>query len=539
MSNVSDFIIENGVLIKYVGPGGDVVIPEGVTQIGREAFQFCWGLTGVVFPKTLKVIDRCAFEFCRQLTSVVFSDNIEVIGAKAFADSNLISAMLPDSVKYLDTGVFLNCRNLEMLHIPKYVSAIPTWFIGGTEKIKELILPDAVTSFKLDAFAHANGLERITGKNVTSIGGEIWDMKEVVQIIFPKVSVYDAEYDAFRMCLAMGFLAEPEGYEERVAKSYRKYLSSKTKEVLLYAFSQDDVSILDFFCKNKLLTKAAAENIYMEKAREGNAIQCTLYLLNWLRGKKKNTDPYSVGLMKELWNYRKRSDGTYELTKYKGSDLNVEIPPRIGKTAVTKLGDSLFAPDYSAGKPESNIKTVTLAEGIKEIGKKAFKRCDQLLSVQLPESLELIGMNAFEKCSTLEEIVFPDQVTIIEDMAFMNCSALCSVTLPKMLTRLGSGAFSGCRQLAQVCIPDEVTKMEWGVFEECKKLTKVMLPANLKHIDGNAFYGCGRLRDVYAPTQRISIDPYAFYKCRMTIHASAGSYAETYAKENNIPFVAE
>lgn len=30
MSNASDFIIENGVLIKYVGPGGDVVIPEGV-----------------------------------------------------------------------------------------------------------------------------------------------------------------------------------------------------------------------------------------------------------------------------------------------------------------------------------------------------------------------------------------------------------------------------------------------------------------------------------------------------------------------------
>ena len=29
MSNASDFIIENGVLKKYVGPGGDVVIPEG------------------------------------------------------------------------------------------------------------------------------------------------------------------------------------------------------------------------------------------------------------------------------------------------------------------------------------------------------------------------------------------------------------------------------------------------------------------------------------------------------------------------------
>ena len=34
MSNINDFVIENGVLKKYQGQGGDVVIPEGVTSIG-------------------------------------------------------------------------------------------------------------------------------------------------------------------------------------------------------------------------------------------------------------------------------------------------------------------------------------------------------------------------------------------------------------------------------------------------------------------------------------------------------------------------
>ena len=41
MSNASDFIIENGVLTKYVGPGGDVVIPSGVSTIGKKAFFKC------------------------------------------------------------------------------------------------------------------------------------------------------------------------------------------------------------------------------------------------------------------------------------------------------------------------------------------------------------------------------------------------------------------------------------------------------------------------------------------------------------------
>jgi len=42
-----DFIIENDVLIEYTGEGGEVVIPNGVTSIGDEAFADCNGLTSV------------------------------------------------------------------------------------------------------------------------------------------------------------------------------------------------------------------------------------------------------------------------------------------------------------------------------------------------------------------------------------------------------------------------------------------------------------------------------------------------------------
>ena len=45
MENMQDFVIENGVLTKYNGPGGDVTIPEGVTEIGSSAFDGCKKLT--------------------------------------------------------------------------------------------------------------------------------------------------------------------------------------------------------------------------------------------------------------------------------------------------------------------------------------------------------------------------------------------------------------------------------------------------------------------------------------------------------------
>ena len=36
---MSDFVIENGVLTKYTGIGGDVVIPEDVKEIGAHVFE--------------------------------------------------------------------------------------------------------------------------------------------------------------------------------------------------------------------------------------------------------------------------------------------------------------------------------------------------------------------------------------------------------------------------------------------------------------------------------------------------------------------
>ena len=70
----SDFIIDkNGVLTKYVGSGGDVTIPDGVTSIGGSAFLGCSSLTSITIPDSVTSIESYAFSSCSNLTSITLS----------------------------------------------------------------------------------------------------------------------------------------------------------------------------------------------------------------------------------------------------------------------------------------------------------------------------------------------------------------------------------------------------------------------------------------------------------------------------------
>ena len=72
MCNLSDYVIENGVLTKYQGGGGDIVIPKEITKVGDYAFSNCVELTSVILPESVLSIGNSAFSGCSKLVSISF-----------------------------------------------------------------------------------------------------------------------------------------------------------------------------------------------------------------------------------------------------------------------------------------------------------------------------------------------------------------------------------------------------------------------------------------------------------------------------------
>ena len=82
MENSQDFVIKNGVLTRYKGHGGDVTLPEGITEIGEDAFYGRTMLTSVAIPEGVTKIGAEAFEGCTSLTSVTVPKSVTEIGSE-------------------------------------------------------------------------------------------------------------------------------------------------------------------------------------------------------------------------------------------------------------------------------------------------------------------------------------------------------------------------------------------------------------------------------------------------------------------------
>ena len=227
----------------------------------------------------------------------------------------------------------------------------------------------------------------------------------------------------------------------------------------------------------------------------------------------------------------------------------------------------------ASGSYTSYVDKIILPSQLKKIGSSAFYNCGKITQMEVPKTITEIGGSAFENCTGLKSFRMNYNGTVeykaeIGNAAFRGCTSLTDVSLSENVTSIGSMAFSGCTSLETLNLPERVESLgrcligktaissitipknvkysadansSSGVLANVKALKTVTFEQGMKAIPSYIMASGGYtsyIEKVIIPDTVTSIGSHAFYKCdNITIYGYKNSYAETYANENDIPFV--
>lgn len=367
---------------------------------------------------------------------------------------------------------------------------------------------------------------------------------------------------------ALGQLSEELGENRKFRYSQRffventeKFFDEKTLDFIVGHF---DIRLLnkaklmrDFIDRNTLPLLSAAEKYgwlsdpkrrdsVIEYAIERGNTEASAWLLDCKnrtadltaesrRAEKReerelNASPDSVLMLKKLWGYKKKEDGTIMITKYKTGRPQVAVPEKIGLSPVTEIGSGAFEgmKSYSRLTKEELDAHRTIAKAIIPptvaiIGDYAFYGCVLLKDIELSEGLREIGYSAFKHCVSLNNVLLPESLRKIDNSAFEDCFSLERVTVPGGVKSIDGNAFKNSENLKSVTICEGVEEIRREAFFNCKRLETVEIPLSIKFIDGNEY----NARYWHSPFD---------YCPKLTLKVHKGSGAEGYCIKYGIKY---
>ena len=397
--------------------------------------------------------------------------------------------------------------------VPDTIDGYPVVAIGegafrGNKYLTAILIPDCITSIGDYAFADTNLDSLVLPAELNSLGRCILSgNKGVTEIVIPKTlsstgSSYSnliegdgpfAESNVQKATIEAGMTVIPEHLFHKNSTLTSVEIPDTVTEISRYAFAQTGLENIEL--------PSSVTTLQYEIFSGGNLLQISI--------------PDSVtGMGNAIF------QNCSKLQK-------VKLPK-----ARYNISDYTFAGCTS-------LEEIQLPKTVTTIWPHAFDGCSSLKKVEWSDCLESIKDNAFKGCTSLTEIVIPNTVRELGNEAFRNCDGLEKIVIPNSVTTIGNGVLYDCDSLTNISVGVGISKLSESCFEHCDNLEKIVLPYTIKSIDKSAFKECIALKEITIPRNTSSIGTSVFsYPAKMTIYGVAGTYAEKYAGEKGIKFVA-
>ncbi|MCR4916701.1 MAG: leucine-rich repeat domain-containing protein, partial [Prevotella sp.] len=431
-----------------------VQFPASIVGIGESAFEGCTNLTAVGSLTTKELrIGSSAFKNCTKLANIVIPSRTSVVGANAFYGCNssqggpsvLISKSSTNSSSEVIADNLLNGQYVKSVEIASGITTIGEGAFKGISNLSSVTLPSSLTTIGATAFQGCTSLTSVDiPAKVTSIGNLAFDCANLTQV---KVNWYTP----------LQITGDADPFPQKATEDHS----------LIAPFALDQYYVNDAYWgqfKSIEPTPTYVNDTGLVYGWVGDGTT-HVKVVGW----QGWTNPTSVLIEPKLYvgDPQNNENLVFDVTEIGDEALkdctllqDITIP-----ASVTKIGESAFQ--------GSGLFSITLNEGLQQIGLNAFNGCSSLQTVNVPSSVTELGAGAFSTCEALQTAIIQAQITYLLNQTFQHCSSLTSVSLPSTLTEINYLAFFNCTSLPSIAIPENVNIIGSAAFRNCTSLKDV------------------------------------------------------------------
>ena len=425
--------------------GTNVIIPDGITEIGSEAFANNNAIRAVYFSDTVTSINNNAFSSCRNLQKVVLSNELTHIGFKAFEGSRALEDLyITENVQQIDEYAFFGCNKLKLRLDSKnnnyfYENGI----LYNKEKTRIIYCDSSAVNVTIPSSVI----------DITKLYGNI----SIKTVTFEKDSrITTIGNGAFSSCLNLERIVLP--------RSVKKMGSFGSNDLLERI---DFEGTIEEWCAIKFTSNYGDGKVRIFDG--GGHVGGTKF---YVQGK----------LVTEITLPENINEGAFNGYKYL-KKINIPANKKIIEDAFEGCDDLSISLD-------ENNEYFSLQDGIlyNKAKTKIILVSNEVRKATILSSVEDIGL-AFKNNTKLTSVTFEKgAITKIEADSFSGCSNLISVSLPDSITAIADGAFSGCN-LRSITIPANVTFIGNSAFAANTSLYEIINNSDLPLTLGSWDYG--------------------------------------------------